>query len=400
MASSQAPVRTFLIADVRGYSRFTAEHGDEAAAKLAAKFAELVREGVEMRGGKLVELRGDEALAVFDSARQALRAAKDLQQLFAEESDAERELPLRVGMGIDSGEAVELPDRSYRGNALNVAARLCGVAQGGEVLVSEGTRHLAGPTPGLRYIDRGRMNLKGIADPVHALRVAWEDEPDEKEPSRWVVMFFGGQSRLGWKPLLLVMAVAAATAGAVVYLTTNDHGESSSAGSKPTSATGASDTSVPTDLTLANVVPSSLWARCRVQTVPDANAVETAVCLPQSSVRGFQPDRWQISRYPNGRTLRAAYESERRSHAVASNQGTCNRFFWGGEHSWEHGPGKAGGRVFCYFDGDDAVIVWTHERLGQPTHGDILAVAREGGSDHARLFAWWQPVHHLIGKAA
>jgi hypothetical protein len=54
---------------------------------------------------------------------------------------------------------------------------------------------------------------------------------------------------------------------------------------------------------------------------------------------------------------------------------------------WEHGPGKPGGRVFCYFDGDDAVIVWTHERLGQPTHRDMLAIAREGGSDH------------LIGKA-
>src|SRR5262245_23838369 len=44
-------VRTFLIADVRGYTRFTEERGDEAAARLAARFAELVREGVERRGG-------------------------------------------------------------------------------------------------------------------------------------------------------------------------------------------------------------------------------------------------------------------------------------------------------------------------------------------------------------
>lgn len=387
-----------MIADVRGYTRFTEEYGDEAAARLAARFAELVQEGVETRGGKVVEIRGDEALTVFESARQAIRASKDLQQMFVEESNADRDLPLRVGIGIDSGEAVELPDGSYRGNALNVAARLCGLAHGGEVLVSGGTRHLAGHTPGLRYVDRGRMNLKGISDPVHALRVAWEDEADTDEGNHWVLMFFGGQSRLGWKPLLLVIAVAAVTAGAVVYLTTENHGESSTAGRQATTTAGPLP-APPSNLTLADIVPAQLWAGCKVQTVPDPNAVETAVCLQRSDVRGFQPDRWQISRYANGRLLRAAYESERRGHGVASNQGKCTRFSWGGEHAWEHGPGKPGGRVFCYFDGDDAVIVWMHERLGQASHRDILAIAREGGSDHARLSLWWRPWHHLIGKA-
>lgn len=392
-------LHTFLIADVRGYSRFTEEYGDEAAARLAAKFADLVHDGVQMRGGKVVEIRGDEALAVFDSARQAIRAAKDLQQMFTRESDADRDLPLRVGIGIDSGEAVELKDGSYRGNALNVAARLCGLAHGGEVLVSDGTRHLAGHVPGLRYIDRGPMNLKGISDPVHPLRIAWEDEADEKESGRWVLMFFGAQSRLGWKPFFIVIAVAAATAAAVVYLTTGNHGERSSA-AKETTTTGGSTTTVPSSkLTLADLVPAKLWAGCKVQTVPEPNAVETAVCLPQSGVQGFQPDRGQISIYPNGGALRAAYESERRGHHVARDQGKCSRFVWGGEGTWEHGPDKPGGRRFCYFDGDDAVIVWMHESLGQPSHRDILAVAREGGSDHARLSLWWRPWHHLIGKA-
>jgi serine/threonine protein kinase len=42
-------VRTFLIADVRGYTKYTAEHGDEAAAKLASSFADIVRRVVEER---------------------------------------------------------------------------------------------------------------------------------------------------------------------------------------------------------------------------------------------------------------------------------------------------------------------------------------------------------------
>ena len=111
-------VLTFLIADVRGYSRYTDEYGDEAAARLANKFVALATEGVEAHGGTLIEVRGDEGLAVFTSARQAIRAAVDLQARFAEETEVESDLPLKVGIGIDSGEAVQLGDGSYRGAAL------------------------------------------------------------------------------------------------------------------------------------------------------------------------------------------------------------------------------------------------------------------------------------------
>ena len=120
------------------------------------------------------------------------------------------------------------------------------------------------------------------------------------------------------------------------------------------------------------------------------------MCLPANGV----PDRWEISSYPDGATLRTIYDSALRSQpTLERNSGKCNAFFWGGEREWLHGPGKPGGRIFCYFDGNDAVAVWTHERLGQPTHRDILVIAREGGSDHAGLTRWWRPWHHLIGKA-
>jgi class 3 adenylate cyclase len=83
--SAGTELRTFLIADIRGYTVYTREHGDEAGAALAARFAELVAEVVSTRGGFLLELRGDEALVVFVSARNALRAALELQARFAQE---------------------------------------------------------------------------------------------------------------------------------------------------------------------------------------------------------------------------------------------------------------------------------------------------------------------------
>src|SRR5919108_280461 len=105
MSDGQTGVRTFLIADVRGYSRYTEEYGDEAAAELAARFAEIVTDGVEAHDGRVVELRGDEALAVFESARQAIRAAVDLQAQF-NDADLGEGLPLNVRVGGARGQRV------------------------------------------------------------------------------------------------------------------------------------------------------------------------------------------------------------------------------------------------------------------------------------------------------
>jgi WD40 repeat protein/class 3 adenylate cyclase len=173
--TSTTAIRTFLIADVRGYTLFTAERGDEAAAKLAARFAAVAREGVETRGGTVIELRGDEALAVFDSARQAIRAAVDLQRRFADETVADPALPLPVGIGLDAGEAVPV-EGGYRGGALNLAARLCGLAGPAEILASREVVHLARKVDGVTSVDRGPIHLKGLTDPVHVIRLRAEAE--------------------------------------------------------------------------------------------------------------------------------------------------------------------------------------------------------------------------------
>ena len=171
-------ILTFLIADVRGYTSFTQQHGDEAAARLAATFAEIAREGVEARGGRVIELRGDEALAVFTSARQ-LRAAVDLQVVFKDETDWDPATPLRVGMGIDAGEAVPVED-GYRGAALNFAARLCSQAGPFEVLATQGVIHLARAVDGVRVAEHGPLQLKGVAAPVTVLRVLRDDDAGER----------------------------------------------------------------------------------------------------------------------------------------------------------------------------------------------------------------------------
>ncbi|HLW00331.1 MAG TPA: AAA family ATPase [Ktedonobacterales bacterium] len=168
-------IQTFLIADLRGYTRFTLEHGDEAAAHLAMTFATLARATVQARGGQVVELRGDEVLAVFPSTRQALWAAIELEAGVAAARQTDPSFP-PVGIGLDAGEAVPV-EEGYRGAALNLAARLCSLAGPGEVLASETVIHLARKVHKLVYIERGAVQLKGFADPVRVVQVRAE-RPD------------------------------------------------------------------------------------------------------------------------------------------------------------------------------------------------------------------------------
>ncbi len=158
--------KTFLFADVRGYTRFTQEHGDAAAASLIESFLGTVEPILRKRGGELVEMRGDEVLAAFDSTRSALEAAVEMQRALVSNEGG----PTPVGIGIDIGEAVPVGD-GYLGNALNLASRLCGVAAPGEILTTREVAHVAGIAAGASFEDRGDRTFKNVDERVRVIRV-------------------------------------------------------------------------------------------------------------------------------------------------------------------------------------------------------------------------------------
>ncbi len=173
--AERATPKTFLIADVRGYTRFTQEHGDAAASALVESFLGTTGPIIGRLGGELVETRGDEVLAAFDSARSALEAAVEMQRALCATEGG----PIPVGIGIDIGEAVPYED-GYRGNALNLASRLCGVAAPGEILTTREVAHVAHRVEGASFEDRGDRRFKNVAEPVRVMRVV----PSGEDPSR------------------------------------------------------------------------------------------------------------------------------------------------------------------------------------------------------------------------
>ena len=117
--------------------------------------------------------------------------------------------------------------------------------------------------------------------------------------------------------------------------------------------------------------------------------------------QSFYPDHLAaLDLHEHPRAAQGLQRPDGRCRSVGMNFGRCDRTSWGGEGPWVHpgSPPKPGGRRFCYFDGNNAVMVWAHEKLGQPSHVDFLGIAREGGSDHSRLYSWWNFWIHLMGK--
>jgi class 3 adenylate cyclase len=230
--TSGADIRTFLFADMRGYTRFTQEHGDEAASALAGRFADLVKETVPAFEGELLELRGDEALCVFRSARQALRASVELQRRRRIGSDEQPAFPIGVGMGLDAGEAVPTHG-GYRGASLNLAARLCALAKPGEILASETVIGLASRVEGMRFLEGRSATLKGMARPVRYV-VVEPQEPLPPPPKRLPI----ADSKPSWRqPWMIGTAGVILIAGVVALLLVR--GSSSGGGGQPSVAVHA-----------------------------------------------------------------------------------------------------------------------------------------------------------------
>ena len=150
--------------DLTGYTGLTEEHGDAAAADLADRLADVVRETVGERGGRAVKFLGDGAMFHFAQPIDSVRCGLDLVERIPS-----RGLP-KAHVGVNAGPVV-FRDGDYFGRTVNAAARIADYARPGEVLVAEEV--LAGSRPSdVRFEPLGPVSLKGLSAPVVLLRAA------------------------------------------------------------------------------------------------------------------------------------------------------------------------------------------------------------------------------------
>jgi predicted ATPase/class 3 adenylate cyclase len=136
----------------------------------------VIRDSIASHGGAEVDTQGDAFFAVFGSADDALRAARNAQEALASASWPDG-LELKVRMGLHTGEP-ELHEHGYVGIDLHRGARICAAAHGGQVVVSSVTRALAGDDSDHAFVDLGRHRLRDVGDERLFQLVVRTDAPD------------------------------------------------------------------------------------------------------------------------------------------------------------------------------------------------------------------------------
>jgi adenylate cyclase len=148
---------TALFSDARGFTALSEKMSPEDVVSLMNVYLNLQTSVVHQWGGIVDKFVGDEVMAIFEGRGMevnAVRAAMEIQNFckaLNEARSAAGETVISVGIGLNSGEVVmgnmgseEHMDYTVIGDSINVAARLCGVAHPGQVLVSKAVAEAVG----------------------------------------------------------------------------------------------------------------------------------------------------------------------------------------------------------------------------------------------------------------
>ncbi len=171
-----------LAADVAGYSRLIGVDEEGTLAQLRAVRAELIDPAITAHRGRVIKTMGDGILVEFPSVVDAARCALDFQRGMAQRSvqiAADRRLAFRIGIHIGD---VVVEGEDLLGDAVNIAARLEGIAEPGGITLSEDAWRQVRDKLQDAFVDLGEQTLKNIARPVRAYRLDVAGAPEAPRP--------------------------------------------------------------------------------------------------------------------------------------------------------------------------------------------------------------------------
>ena len=171
---------SIFFSDIRGFTDYTEEFGDEAASRIVHEQDTIVRSQIEAFGGVVVKTQGDSFMVAFSAARGAILCAIAIQRTVSQVNRSPSGPQMGIGVGINTGEPIRQEDGDYIGGTVNLAARICAAAGPGQILVAESTRYVAGrielrrsDAGAVEYVDRGLHELKGFPEAKRLFEVTW-----------------------------------------------------------------------------------------------------------------------------------------------------------------------------------------------------------------------------------
>ena len=159
---------TVLFSDIEGFTALNDRLGDRQAFEVLKGHNQVVRDQVAAYGGFEVKSQGDGFMVAFSSARQAVLCAIAIQKALA----GQRDEPVRVRMGLHTGEAIKDADDFFGRNVI-FAARIADQAEGGEILVSSLVKELTESGGEFAFENGREVALKGLSGTGKVYSVSW-----------------------------------------------------------------------------------------------------------------------------------------------------------------------------------------------------------------------------------
>ena len=157
-------MNTVMMTDIIGFTELTRQKKSEIG-KLGRRHARVIGDAVSMHGGRVINIFGDSALALFDLPLNAVKSAVEIQQ----EAARLPAIPMRIA--LHCGEIIVEGNEVY-GDAINLTARILRLAQTGNVLCSDDLNGILSPGDGFSLRSAGIFNVKYVARPVE---IYWVD---------------------------------------------------------------------------------------------------------------------------------------------------------------------------------------------------------------------------------
>ena len=173
-------LKAVLLADVVGYSRLMGVDEERTHVQLAEYVKDLIEPKVSEHHGRLIRSMGDGFLVEFDSSADAVCCALEIQgELTRREAEADADRRIRLRIGINTGDVI-VDDRDIYGNSVNIAARLEGLAEPGDVYITRAVHDQLEGHPGLSFEDKGERRVKNIRNPIRVYCVKFFQEQQQR----------------------------------------------------------------------------------------------------------------------------------------------------------------------------------------------------------------------------
>ncbi len=172
LAAAAAPdgTVTLLFSDIEGSTQLTERLGDTRWLELLRVHHRIIRGQVQAYGGFEVKVQGDGFMVGFPGARRAVQCARAIQNAIGTEFDRHPDGPVRVRIGLHTGDVLK-EENDFYGRNVVLAARIAEQARGGEILASSVVRELAESSGEIRFEDERELGLKGLAGTYRVFRV-------------------------------------------------------------------------------------------------------------------------------------------------------------------------------------------------------------------------------------